>query len=76
LGLDVNTLKRMGSIFLDKGEDVYKFVSEKDRPIHVRFPVKLAVRIEEEFSEFFYYSDFVLNLNKGEVFINYRFSYS
>lgn len=76
MGLDVNTLKRMGSIFLDKGEDVYKFVSEKDRPIHVRFPVKLAVKIEEEFSEFFYYSDFVLNLNKGEVFINYRFSYS
>ena len=59
----------MGNIFLDKGENVYKFVSEKDRPVHVRFPVKLAVKIEEELPGFFYYSDFVLNLNKGEVFI-------
>jgi hypothetical protein len=74
LGPDVNTLKHMVNISFDKGEDVYKFVSEKDRPVHVRFPVKLAVKIEEEFPEFFYYSDFILNLNKGEVFINYRFS--
>ncbi len=59
----------MGNIFVDKGEEVYKFVSENDRPIHVSFPVKLAVKIEEEFPELFYYSDFVLNLNKGEVFI-------
>ncbi len=59
----------MGDIFVDKCGEVYKFVSENDRPVHVRFPVKLAVKIEEEFPEFFYYSDFVLNLNKGEVFI-------
>jgi len=59
----------MGNIFVDRGGEVYKFVSENDRPVHVRFPVKLAVKIEEEFPEFFYYSDFVLNLNKGEVFI-------
>jgi hypothetical protein len=69
LGSDFNKLKHMGNIFVDRGGEVYKFVSENDRPVHVRFPVKLAVKIEEEFPEFFYYSDFVLNLNKGEVFI-------
>ncbi len=59
----------MGNIFVDKGGDVYKFMSENDHPEHVHFPVKLAVKVEEEFPEFFYYSDFILNLNKGEVFI-------
>lgn len=59
----------MGNIFVDKGGDVYKFMSENDHPEHVRFPVKLAVKVEEEFPEFFYYSDFILNLNKGEVFV-------
>jgi hypothetical protein len=69
LGSDFNKLKHMGNIFVDRGGEVYKFVSENDRPVHVRFPVKLAVKIEEEFPEFFYYSDFVLNLNNGEVYI-------
>jgi len=59
----------MGNIFVDKGGEVYKFISENDRPVHVRFPVKLAIKTEEKFPEFFYYSDFILNLNKGEVFI-------
>ncbi len=59
----------MGKIFVDKRGDVFKFVSEKDPPVHVRFPVKLAVRVENEVSEFFYYSEFVLNISKGEVFI-------
>ena len=59
----------MGKIFVDKGGEVFKFMSEKDHPVHVRFPVKLAVKIENEVPAFFYYSDFVLNLNKGEVFV-------
>jgi hypothetical protein len=59
----------MENMFVDKDGEVYKFMSENDRPIHDHFPVKLTVKIEEEFPEFFYYSDFVLNLNEGEVFI-------
>ncbi len=53
MGSDFNKLKHMGNIFVDRGGEVYKFVSENDRPVHVRFPVKLAVKIEEEFPEFF-----------------------
>ncbi len=59
----------MEKIFVDKGGDVFKLMSEKDHSVHVRFPVKLAVKIENEVPAFFYYFDFVLNLNKGEVFI-------
>jgi hypothetical protein len=69
LGPDINTLKHMQKIFVDKGGEAYEFMSDKDKPVHIRFPVKLAVKLDVKFPEFFNYSDFILNLNKGEVCI-------
>ncbi len=59
----------MRKIFVDKGGEAYEFMSDQDKPIHIRFPVKLAVKLDGKFPEFFNYSDFILNLNKGEVCI-------
>ncbi len=57
----------MDKLFFDMGGEVDEFISDKDKPKHVRFPVKLAVKHEKGFPEF--YSDFVLNVGKGGVFI-------
>ncbi len=59
----------MDKVFVNMGGKVDEFISDKDKPKHVRFPVKLAVKLDVKFPEFFYYSDFILNLNKGEVYI-------
>ena len=34
----------MDKIFFDMGGEVDEFISDKDKPKHVRFPVKLAVK--------------------------------
>lgn len=57
----------MEKILVDKEGEAYEFISDKDRPKHVNFPVKLAVKHGDELPVF--YSDFILNINKGEIFI-------
>ncbi len=57
----------MEKIFFVMGGEVDEFISDKDKPKHVRFPVKLAVKHEKEFPKFYF--DFILNVGKGEVFI-------
>ncbi len=38
----------MDKIFFDMGGEVDEFISDKDKPKHVRFPVKLAVKRREK----------------------------
>lgn len=57
----------MNKLFVDRGGKIDEFFSDRDGIEHVRFPVKLSIKSENKLPLF--YSDFILNMNKGEMFI-------
>lgn len=57
----------MDKLFLDKKGEVEEYEGSKDRHRRVRFPVCLAVKYEGETRQ--ECADFILNINKGGVFI-------